>query len=114
MSLDCHCRKILSFIPRLFLFEVDPHTSPASVKVENFYPIKGSFSSEVKSEALVKGVQCYNLLCIAVFHAGQCQVLLNNGVGSSLVLQLSYDSHTAVFISQLNKALHQFSELQFP
>ena len=46
----------------------------------------------------------------AVIHGAQCQVLVDNGEGSSLMLQLPYDTHTAVFLSQLNKALHSFSE----
>ena len=39
-----------------------------------------------------------------------CEVLINNGQGSSLALQLDYDAHTAVFISQIKKALHQFGK----
>ena len=98
---------------RLFLFEVDQHASPVSVKVEEFYPIKGSFSSEVRGEPqlLVKG-SFTPPNPFTVSKPAWCQVLLNNGIGSSIALELSYDSHTAVFISQLNKALHQFSKWQ--
>lgn len=39
-----------------------------------------------------------------------CQVLVDNGQGSSLVLQLPCDTQTAVFITQLSKALYQFSK----
>jgi len=37
-----------------------------------------------------------------------CQVLINNGLGSSLALQLDFNTHTAVFVNQIKKALHQF------
>ena len=45
-----------------------------------------------------------------VTEPSQCHVLLNNGLGSSISLQLAYDEHTAVFISQIKKALHQLGK----
>ena len=49
----------------------------------------------------------------SVFSGNQglnCQVLVDNGQGSSLVLQLPCDAQTAVFITQLSKALYQLSK----
>ena len=48
--------------------------------------------------------------CVLANQGANCQVLLDNGQGSSLVLQLPCDAQTAVFITQLKKALYQFSK----
>jgi hypothetical protein len=57
----------------------------------------------------------YILFCFSILFSGNqdlnCQVLVDNGQGSSLVLQLPCDTQTAVFITQLSKALYQLSKL---
>ncbi len=87
------------------------------------------FSLYINSCIIVHNVKCTDILYLLVslhrstwiscshytFHTAsslntRCQVLLHNGQGSSLELDLPSDGRTALFISQLNKALHQFSE----
>ena len=55
---------------------------------------------------------CVRLFCFVISgnQGLNCQVLVDNGQGSSLVLELPCDTQTAVFITQLSKALYQFSK----
>jgi len=102
----------------MFLFVEDQFESPPSIILEAYYPIKASFSAQMKgispitpTHSIVTGAR---LLVHYIPHTAsqgsRCQVLLHNGQGSSLEVDLPSDGRTAVFISQLNTALHQFSE----